>query len=315
MQILGCVCLLVVICSVLGLYKGILQAFLGLFLMDCVSCLKVLYQHSGFKGGFLVFRYVSPVFKLLWLFLMFCLGLRFLQFTWHGKGLIQFLCGFRAKSSDPKNGFGSKLDFGRLCDSKILSCTDSSLDLLGNSKAKNEDNSLVRKKVANDGVLDDDCERERSVEDEEYDVIALRRLVKIERLRADMAYAELEKERMATASAADEAMAMILRLQNEKSSAEIEAKQYRQLAEQKQEFQQEVMESLQWDIIKLESERSELEENLRLLREKLRQYVKSDEVDQFEGFGASTISLCSTMDDGIKNVPNISLDYTDTSVL
>lgn len=183
-------------------------------------------------------------------------------------------------------------------------------------KQKNEDSSMTRKEVVNDGVLDDDdCEREYSVEDEEYDVTALRRLVKIERLRADMAHAELEKERMASASAADEAMAMIFRLQNEKSSTEIEAKQYRQLAEQKQEFLQEVIESLQWDMINLEHERSEMEENLRLYREKLRQYVKSDEVDQFEASGARMSYLRSAMEDGIEDVPNLSLDNMDSSVL
>lgn len=283
--------------------------FLGLFIMDCVSYLKVLTQNGGFKGGFFVFRYFSSVFNFLWLFFMFCLGLRFLQFTWHGKSLVQFLRGFRGESSDPKNGFCSKLDFDKLCDTKIPSC-------LENSKAKNEDSSMTRKEVVNDGVLDDDdCEREYSVEDEEYDVTALRRLVKIERLRADMAYAELEKERMASASAADEAMAMILRLQNEKSSTEIEAKQYRQLAEQKQEFLQEVIESLQWDIINLEHERSEMEENLRLYREKLRQYVKSDEVDQFEASGARMNYLRSAMEDGIEDVPNLSLENMDSSVL
>ncbi|KAJ6716406.1 hypothetical protein OIU74_009019 [Salix koriyanagi] len=237
MRIPGCVCLLIVICSVLELYKGILLAFVGLFLMDCVSYLKVLTENGGFKGGLLVYR---------------------------------------GESSDFKNRFCSKLDFDKLCDTKILSCLES-------SKAENEDNSMTRTEVMDDIVLDeDDYEREYSVEDEEYDVTALRRLVKIERLRADMAYAELEKERMASASAAGEAMAMILRLQNEKSSSEMEAKQYRQLAEQKQELHLEMIESLQWDIIKLEHERSEMEENLRMHREKLRQHVKSDEVDQSE---------------------------------
>ncbi|KAF9675729.1 hypothetical protein SADUNF_Sadunf09G0063200 [Salix dunnii] len=236
-------------------------------------------------------------------------GLRFLQFTWHVKCLVQFLCGFRGESSAFKNRFCSKLDFDKLCDTKILSC-------LENSKAENEDNSMTRKEVANDSVLDDDdYEREYSVEDEEHDVTTLRRLVKIERLRAHMAYAELEKERMASASAADEAMAMILRLQNEKSSSEIEAKQYRQLAEQKQEIHLEMIESLQWDIIKLEHERSEMEESLRMHREKSRQYMKSDEEDQSEGFGARTSYLRSTMEDSIKDVLNLSLDNMDSSVL
>uniref|UniRef100_A0A6N2L3G8 GTD-binding domain-containing protein n=1 Tax=Salix viminalis TaxID=40686 RepID=A0A6N2L3G8_SALVM len=98
-------------------------------------------------------------------------------------------------------------------------------------------------------------------------------------------------------------MAMILRLQNEKSSSEIEAKQYRQLAEQKQEFHLEMIESLQWDIIKLEHERSEMEENLRMHREKL------------EAACEEMSYLRSTMEGGIKDVPNLSLDNMDSSVL
>ena len=55
------------------------------------------------------------------------------------------------------------------------------------------------------------------------DVMASRKLVKIERKRTKAACQELEEERIAAASAADEAMAMVLRLQSEKSSMEIDA--------------------------------------------------------------------------------------------
>ncbi|CAI9772701.1 unnamed protein product [Fraxinus pennsylvanica] len=58
---------------------------------------------------------------------------------------------------------------------------------------------------------------------EEFDITELRKQVKIERKRANTAYAELEKERAASATAAEEAMAMILRLWNEKSVIEMEA--------------------------------------------------------------------------------------------
>jgi hypothetical protein len=58
-----------------------------------------------------------------------------------------------------------------------------------------------------------------------------------------------------------------------------------------------------------------MEENLRLYREKLRQYVKSDEVDQFEASGARMNYLRSAMEDGIEDVPNLSLDNMDSSVL
>ncbi|KAJ4970621.1 hypothetical protein NE237_003720 [Protea cynaroides] len=61
----------------------------------------------------------------------------------------------------------------------------------------------------------------------EEDISALKRLVRIERDRANATHLELEKERTAAASAAKEAMAMIQRLQNEKSLVEMQANQRR----------------------------------------------------------------------------------------
>ncbi|KAJ0078020.1 hypothetical protein Patl1_37074 [Pistacia atlantica] len=139
----------------------------------------------------------------------------------------------------------------------------------------------------------DDQERECCEEDEISDVKSLTKLVKIERQRANVAYMELEKERMASASAADEAMAMILRLQSEKSSAEIEANQFRRLAEQKQEYDKEVIQSLQWIIMRHESERGLLQEKLKICKEKLKQFVKDDdEMDEFEGVDCASTSIC-----------------------
>ncbi|KAJ4716756.1 myosin-binding protein 3-like [Melia azedarach] len=132
-------------------------------------------------------------------------------------------------------------------------------------------------------------------------VMALRKLVKIERQRANMALMELEQERMAAASAADEAMAMILRLQSGKSAIEIEANQYHRLAEQKQEYDREVIQSLQWIVMKHEAERSLLEDKLRSCMQKLKQYVKDDdhEMEQFEEFDASLSMFNSTMEDNL----------------
>lgn len=118
--------------------------------------------------------------------------------------------------------------------------------------------------------------------DLEFNVMALRRLVNIEKQRANMAITELEKERLAASSAANEAMAMILRLQNEKSVIEIEANQYRRVAEKKQEFDKQVIESMQWCLMKHESEKMLMEDRLKVLREQLRRFVKDDELDGFE---------------------------------
>ncbi|KAJ8769024.1 hypothetical protein K2173_024020 [Erythroxylum novogranatense] len=273
MRVLRSFCLFVVVCSVIELYKRVVEVVSGTFLMDYASCLKFFT-----RGGF----------------------------TSHGKGLVRFLFLVRGKSRSLRKGFCSKNVFDGVCDSKTPPCKCGSLILLGNPKPKVDDNSLVQKDVVNpDGDdSDDDYEKERCVEDEEFDVIALRRMVKIERLKSIMAYAELEKERMAAASAADEAMSMILRLQREKGSLEIEANQYRKLAEQKQVYDQEVIHSLEWIIMTQESETYALEEKLRLCKEKLKECMK-EELVQFESFDASLSSIDSTMEEGIEEMLDI----------
>lgn len=115
------------------------------------------------------------------------------------------------------------------------------------------------------------------LEDEVFDVLALRKMVKIERRRAIAATKELEKERIAAASAADEAMSLILRLQSEKSAIEMTANQDRRLAEQKQQYDWEVIESLRRMVASQESRRRALEERLRSCRRRLRRTRASSE--------------------------------------
>ncbi|KAK9988899.1 hypothetical protein SO802_029138 [Lithocarpus litseifolius] len=156
--------------------------------MDCASCLTFLSR------------------KWFWLW-VFCVWV--LQFGWHRKGLMQFLCEFRGKSIGFRNGVPLQSGAGEESDSKIMPCERESLKLLENSKSQKQ---VVN---SNGDALEenDEDKKECHGEDEECDVMALRKLAKIERQRANGSYAELEKERMAAASAAEEAMAMILRLQ------------------------------------------------------------------------------------------------------
>ncbi|KAJ1411033.1 GTD-binding domain [Sesbania bispinosa] len=77
--------------------------------------------------------------------------------------------------------------------------------------------------VSEDGVLE---EKEENLEDEMFDVMSLRKLVKIKRQRFHATCAEIKKGRVAASTAEKEAMAMILRLQSEKSSVEIRANQF-----------------------------------------------------------------------------------------
>ncbi|CAM0904313.1 unnamed protein product [Alopecurus aequalis] len=85
---------------------------------------------------------------------------------------------------------------------------------------------------------------------EEGNVEWLRRRIVRERRLKEAALEELEKERRAAASAADEAMAKIACLRNEKALVEREARQFREMAQQKQMYDRQVIESLQWMINK-----------------------------------------------------------------
>ncbi|XP_009781825.1 protein FLOURY 1-like [Nicotiana sylvestris] len=232
--------------------------------MDCVEGLKHLCLNADFGFGFLVFGWFGQVYKVLGLFLLFGLGLRVLQFSWYCKGWNRFLCDFCGKSGELRNGYCSKNDFDEKCSAKMKFCKNG---LLEEEKVK----------CVSDDELNDD-EQECCDEDKLFDVLSLRKMVKIERQRANAASLELEKERMAAATAAEETMAMILRLQNEKSLVEMEANQYKRLAEEKQLHDQEVIQSLQWLVLKHESERSILEDQLKLCcRKKLKSFGRRDD--------------------------------------
>ncbi|MED6106541.1 hypothetical protein PIB30_116581 [Stylosanthes scabra] len=119
-------------------------------------------------------------------------------------------------------------------------------------------------------------------EDDVFDIISLRRLVKMERRKANAAWSDLEKERTAAASSAEEAMAMILRLQNEKSSAEIESNQFRRMADERQGYEQELIEELQWTINQHEIEKNVLEEQIGSYKEELKLYITEEELRELE---------------------------------
>ncbi|XP_023634562.1 uncharacterized protein LOC17879684 isoform X2 [Capsella rubella] len=73
---------------------------------------------------------------------------------------------------------------------------------------------------------------------------------------------ELEKERNAAASAADEALGMILRLQEEKASVEMEARQYQRMIEEKSAFDAEEMSILKEILLRREREKHFLEKEV-----------------------------------------------------
>ncbi|CAN1145602.1 hypothetical protein LINPERHAP2_LOCUS14766 [Linum perenne] len=168
--------------------------------MECAACLKFLARVSESRGGFMVLGYFSQAFNFLWLLLLFAFGLRMLQLTSFSIGLLHFLFGAIGKSIVSRNGFSWK-----------------SFDLALQSGFVNHLEKVDLKSKVNDYYAMNEFN-----DYDEMDVLALRRLVRIERERDVAAELELEKERMAAAFAADETMAMILRLQSEKSCVEIE---------------------------------------------------------------------------------------------
>ncbi|KAH7866899.1 hypothetical protein Vadar_026442 [Vaccinium darrowii] len=245
--------------------------------------------------------------------------------------------GFRGKSSDLGNQFCSKNCLGGKCSTRVSPCGLLEFfkisEPIGQLEEKSEiesgnvdnvkenfyssgefdeiakGNGIVKGNFDSNGKFGDYTKEQEFVdEDEENDLMALRKLVKSERQRAKNVGLELEKERIAAATAAEEAMAMILRLQNEKSLIKMEAKQYRRLAEEKQIHDQEVIQSLRWIVMKHESERSLLEDQLRFFRRKLTVCVKGDEGDESEGFDESLNHVNSNMEDSPGDALISSLD-------
>lgn len=277
MQILGHLCLLLVMCSVLELYRRFLACFIGVVAMDLVAFLKHLELNSDFGFGFLVFGCFGRIFKLLGLLLLFGLGFKALQFSWFCSG----------KSSACRCGLCSKDDFDGRCGSKAGACNCGLSRSLKNHNAPLKFPMFEEKTKGSDSDgefcnANGEEEHEGYDEDNEFDVLTLRKMVKMERRKVKSAHLELEKERMASASAAQEAMAMILRLQNEKSMVEMESRQYKRLAEEKQLHDQEVIQSLQWLVLRHESESTLLEDQLRLRRKRLKLFMRNDEGDHSE---------------------------------
>jgi hypothetical protein len=67
----------------------------------------------------------------------------------------------------------------------------------------------------------------------ETDIIALKETLQAQQQLLQKLYSELDEEREASASAASETLSMILRLQGEKAAVQMEANQYKRMAEEK----------------------------------------------------------------------------------
>ncbi|KFK43992.1 hypothetical protein AALP_AA1G200700 [Arabis alpina] len=257
--------------------------------MEFASFLKLLSQTGGFGCGFFVFGCFSQIFSLVLLCFLLVWGLKFLHFKGHSSFAPYVEKIYRifpktesydsidrehkgcnnnefVSKSKLVNGLDHKqpiiLHWSSVCEKcDLLLLLPDVLDL-----NKNRDTSVA---ALSETVLNEEGEEEEESqsrsddddddEDQVFDVITLRKMVRRERKRGDCMKTELEKERRASESAAEEAMAMLLKLRMEKSSVEMEAKQYKKVAEQKQIYDQQVIQSLQWMLMKLDDEEDKIE--------------------------------------------------------
>ncbi|CAL0313989.1 unnamed protein product [Lupinus luteus] len=246
---------------------------------------------TEFGCGYVLLGCFSVILKCIGMFLMFLFCFKVLRFIWHFKSLFRFQNDF---GGIPRIRFclgnavwkvpGSKVEpLENAGDDDPLKSSSSTKNVTDVSSSVAREKGNVNSEEGSEGK-DENHENEREVinEDEVFDVMVLRKLVKSERKKADAATAELEKERTATASSAEEAMAMILRLQREKSSAEIQASQFQRMAEHKLDHDQDVIESLEWMITQHETQRSYLEEQIGIYRNELKQRLSDDEFKQLE---------------------------------
>ncbi|XP_010241371.1 PREDICTED: uncharacterized protein LOC104585995 isoform X2 [Nelumbo nucifera] len=134
-------------------------------------------------------------------------------------------------------------------------------DPFGESKSMEEGGLLVEELVCHDrNELDFDGKDANAIR-------VLEQALEEEQAARAALYVELEKERSAAATAADEAMAMILRLQKEKASIEMEARQYQRMIEEKSAYDAEEMDILKEILIRREREKHFLEKEVESYRQ------------------------------------------------
>ncbi|KAK7368537.1 hypothetical protein VNO80_10564 [Phaseolus coccineus] len=110
------------------------------------------------------------------------------------------------------------------------------------------------------------------IESGEVTMEKLKAALKSERKALSTLYAELEEERSASAIAANQTMAMINRLQEEKAAMQMEALQYQRMMEEQSEYDQEALQLLNELMMKREKEKQELEKELEIFRKKVHDY-------------------------------------------
>ncbi|XP_076943544.1 putative myosin-binding protein 5 [Bidens hawaiensis] len=150
------------------------------------------------------------------------------------------------------------------------------------------------------GEIKNDCDMEKLKRQMEHDRKQLRLLHK-----------ELEEERNAAAIAADEAMAMITRLQEEKSSLHMEALQYLRMMDEQAEYDMEALDKANDLITEKDKDIQDLEAELEFFRSRY-----DDETDNFKENHTVIAKAMNLLDSRVNNNnPDLNLEDEKNYIL
>lgn len=122
----------------------------------------------------------------------------------------------------------------------------------------------------------------------ETTVDRLKRQVELDRKSMYVLYRELEEERNASAVAANQAMAMITRLQEEKAAMQMEALQYQRMMDEQSEYEQEAFQKLNELLAQREKEIQDLEAEVEGYRQRFGDKLMAESVLRSPGDSQET---------------------------
>lgn len=136
--------------------------------------------------------------------------------------------------------------------------------------------------------------------DDDSILTRLKRQVRLDHKSLIALYMELDEERNASTIAANNAMAMITRLQEEKAAVQMEALQYQRMMEEQAEYDQEALQVMKDLVMKREEEIKLLESELEVYREKFgpikkigSEVCEIDDSEDYQGMKSQSISSSS----------------------
>ncbi|RRT71069.1 hypothetical protein B296_00034775 [Ensete ventricosum] len=111
----------------------------------------------------------------------------------------------------------------------------------------------------------------------------LKRQVELDRKSISLLYKELEEERSASAIAANQAMAMITRLQEEKAAMQMEALHYQRMMEEQAEYDHEALQKCNELLTQREKEMQDLEAEMEIYRKSFTNKLPNDKAVELNG--------------------------------